>query len=554
MPPKAQPPSSLSNRLSKQTIVTTEFSAALTPLEFIGLLTHGLPLDTRESIISKFSSEDVQSQTDNVNPSFPVETSSLGDLFRNSDTSPCLDLEVIPSSDLDMKDNIPDAFLIYGTLRRTHKKVRIKNDTKFSETVMLTKASRTSCHPDHNHRFKTHFLVLPYAAVFYSPMRLLGKKNNLPVPEYAPLPISWLRIRLSDHKFAKGSYLESADNIWRINWTNVPRRVVHGVQFPDESFFSPLLPPDIMDDVQYKNTNEARIVYQRKLRESDSNKYGCRKYVKNAFHQKIDSDTTLVYDPKEKGDVVFHITIQDEHERPHSHTLIQTFTVPYDFYHHSDICKHLLLRTPSLLGSTRSNCGDRGSMNAIGLVVDRNKGVIVESKIVEKNPSFVREIPHLCLSAAKIADRHIPGMRSSIQRFEAQTELEIPCYLAGRQGFACHMVASVDLGNATHYDVNDVSPALLIYDEIVPGCATNWYFVFPNILIKYADKTYNGLAIRCGRGVAINWDGRLQRHGTAITNLGHESNHTIGWFWCGSTRTILRSINNSNDTTKELLI
>jgi len=146
-------------------------------------------------------------------------------------------------------------------------------------------------------------------------------------------------------------------------------------------------------------------------------------------------------------------------------------------------------------------------------------------------------------------------MRQTIQRIESQSDLITPTYLGGCNGFACHMVASVDLGNATHYDVNDSAPALLIYDEVIKGDAKNWYFVFPNILIRRGNNTFNGLAIQCQSGIAINWDGRLQRHGTCLTRMNVKNNHTIGWFWCGSNRTLVRSMSaDDGSDTQELMI
>ena len=40
---------------------------------------------------------------------------------------------------------------------------------------------------------------------------------------------------------------------------------------------------------------------------------------------------------------------------------------------------------------------------------------------------------------------------------------------------------SVNLGNASHFDVNDASQGFSVWTEEVPGLDANWFFVLPNV-------------------------------------------------------------------------
>ena len=41
---------------------------------------------------------------------------------------------------------------------------------------------------------------------------------------------------------------------------------------------------------------------------------------------------------------------------------------------------------------------------------------------------------------------------------------------------------SVDLANASHFDVNDASQGFSVWTEEMPGVADNWYFVSPTYM------------------------------------------------------------------------
>jgi hypothetical protein len=118
------------------------------------------------------------------------------------------------------------------------------------------------------------------------------------------------------------------------------------------------------------------------------------------------------------------------------------------------------------------------------------------------------------------------------------------------------MSVSIDLANASHYDVHDASYGYSIWTEKKPGTATNWYFVLPNMIPLIKGNQTNGIAVKLSHGTIISWDGRIHRHCTSITNTGNQ-NHAYGWFWAADGRAIqhrskmLEDVSDSEDEESE---
>jgi hypothetical protein len=83
-----------------------------------------------------------------------------------------------------------------------------------------------------------------------------------------------------------------------------------------------------------------------------------------------------------------------------------------------------------------------------------------------------------------------------------------------RVGYTIDM--SVDLGNSSHFDLNDSSQAFSVWLEEMVGNGENWYFVFPNVhgvrLEQGKQIEFQGMAVKLGHGAAISWNGRKIRH------------------------------------------
>jgi hypothetical protein len=76
---------------------------------------------------------------------------------------------------------------------------------------------------------------------------------------------------------------------------------------------------------------------------------------------------------------------------------------------------------------------------------------------------------------------------------------------------------SVDLGNASHFDVGDVLQGFLVWTEEVPGLAANCFFVMPNVCGMNNGTPFNGVAVKLYHGTSICWNRRVIRHCTSKT-------------------------------------
>jgi hypothetical protein len=101
--------------------------------------------------------------------------------------------------------------------------------------------------------------------------------------------------------------------------------------------------------------------------------------------------------------------------------------------------------------------------------------------------------------------------------------------MGGKHAVTASCMLSYDLGNESHYDVNDMGSCVSVFAEKRPGRATNWYLCFPNMKVQHGGVTYYGLRIELCHGAIVEWDGRVMKHFTSVTSLG-TSNHVYGCF------------------------
>ncbi|KAI2510058.1 hypothetical protein MHU86_4352 [Fragilaria crotonensis] len=126
-----------------------------------------------------------------------------------------------------------------------------------------------------------------------------------------------------------------------------------------------------------------------------------------------------------------------------------------------------------------------------------------------------------------------PDVLSVVQNVEADSSLVPIAPMDGngkglRVGYTIDV--SVDLGNASHFDVNDASQGFSLWTEEKPGCGSNWYFLIPNLYGKRKCGTdYNGIAIKLSHATAISWDGRALRHCTSVSRPDGEGAARRNW-------------------------
>ena len=182
-------------------------------------------------------------------------------------------------------------------------------------------------------------------------------------------------------------------------------------------------------------------------------------------------------------------------------------------------------------------------MTAVGLLAARTGGSLYETKAGTIETPFRAALPVLCRLAAEFAHKQFPGLVPTIHHLESIAGINRPSYMGGEHGISSSMVVSVDLANATHYDVNDGSMSFAIFAESKPYTTRGWYFTLPNVLVKFQDRTYHGLALKLNHGACVHWDGRIIRHGTSVHQRASSMDHNLGFFWGASSRAFDTSMN-----------
>ena len=179
------------------------------------------------------------------------------------------------------------------------------------------------------------------------------------------------------------------------------------------------------------------------------------------------------------------------------------------------------MRLAKKKGAARSNAGDHGTMHAIGTHVHFD-GVTIDAYAANAcvGDALLRD---MVVSLARVGRCSFPQVYAAIRDTEENCGIQPIPPMDGeggrRVGYTVDM--SVNLGNSSHVDFNDVSQGYSLWGEEVPGRGTNWYLVMPNIHgrrpgANFAWVPFAGLAIMITNGVSISWDGRDIRHCTSV--------------------------------------
>lgn len=379
--------------------------------------------------------------------------------------------------------------------------------------------------------------------------------------------------------------------------TPASRIVVYDAyQCPDDS--GPRLPPDVFDGKNKSNLGKARLreMYNSRLIKAPSVRKHCRCYVRGCLHRFIPAGTLFI-NPLETPNVDVRLKIQYSDPVTEAVVVKRECVVQMRYLLEiqgsdsllEEVRQHAQMVAESTKGQARSNCGDQGSMHPIGMRVMQNKkeGTYVSST---GSVGLLDALRSSVEASAMLAEISIPGVLRVIQDLETDSGLEylpemsgVPCD-AGTQrvgrphnedsgledmpGMVPHhgtpyalintdeepgsgdgkqcvgmlrvsttMDVSVNLANASHYDVNDASQGFSIWTEDEPGTTEDWYFVLPNVYgqIPGSKETYNGLAIRLMHGVLVSWDGRVVRHCTSMMN---RRSNVYGTFYASKSKNI----------------
>ena len=254
-------------------------------------------------------------------------------------------------------------------------------------------------------------------------------------------------------------------------------------------------------------------------------------------------DDVLRYDARQNGNLQFSITLRDSKGHAQDVSYIQVVSVADEA-----LVKELVTGSIALKGkpgNCRQHNHDVGKMFAVGEM--NIGGVGISTTKITKHLAKENLLSKINKLSADFAERELLSVLPTMQHMEKMSGRTPIHEMGSLLSPSCSMNISSNLGNATHYDVGDGSVGYAIWIETKPDNASNWFFVLPNVLIKYNGKSYNGLAIQLFHGVALSWDGRVIRHGTSITTPVCKSNECFGWFWSADLRAA-RVIINENRT------
>ena len=474
--------------------------------------------------------------------------------------------------------HILEIVVMDAVLARSKKLARVLTSTKATvdSPVKMKIDDETLKGGKHDTCFRAFIALLPEAGVYYCHRE--RRKEYVGVANaHVPMDINWLRIVKNgsrNNRFSPGGYIKrlwdgNPECMWKwkisrqSNAFVIPDKLgrpllpafdrsqlktvyeVH--QCADED--APRLPPDFVHGVdrsQDWTVDERRKAFTHGYINGTTARRGCRHYAACFLHKHIDPNLVWIIDPVVSGDTDVNASVHIVHpDRVDKVGLVRDSLVQIRYLPNIGPASKRLLgmihdhaaslrRSPHKSAVVRSGHGDLGRMYAIGTRIHldkRRRTQYVTSSADQEQPMLARAVR----ASAQLAAIAIPGVLRVMQDIEDDSDI-LPT--KGMAGDGCYgrvshsMDVSVDLSNASHYDVNDASQGFSIWTEDCPGSTKEWYFVLPNVFGKKngSGKTYNGMAIRLTHGVLISWDGRLIRHCTSMMQR-KKNCHVYGTFF-----------------------
>mmetsp|Transcript_913 Transcript_913/g.1806 ORF Transcript_913/g.1806 Transcript_913/m.1806 type:complete len:291 (+) Transcript_913:2369-3241(+) len=95
--------------------------------------------------------------------------------------------------------------------------------------------------------------------------------------------------------------------------------------------------------------------------------------------------------------------------------------------------------------------------------------------------------------------------------------------MGGKGGITAACEVSYNLGQEAHFDADDMGKSISIWVERKVGRAGNWFLCFPNMMVHYKGKVFNGLRIQLFHGAVVEWDGRRMKHFTTVIDVGNDN-------------------------------
>ena len=324
---------------------------------------------------------------------------------------------------------------------------------------------------------------------------------------------------------------------WRVTSTNLrvvrDRLVLRASQCADSD--GPRLPPDFFGGRHFGAWPAADRgqEYNKQLGRSASARVGRRHYATGCLHLQIPEDC-LVVDGNESPhvDIVVDVAPIGSCTARKSVVMVRNLGDKPTLVHDLRVITlhNSLVRRAAPVRTARSHKGDVGTMHPIGTRVLLDGVTISEYAANSKVPA--RMLQTFVHSLARIGGSAFPDVLTVIQDAESDASA-LPCAaMAGDVGGYCvgySIDMSVDLANASHFDVHDASQGFSVWTEETPGLASNWHFVMPNLHgVSDDGKIFNGVAVKLRHGTAISWDGRVIRHCTSLSYPDGPEGNMVG--------------------------
>jgi hypothetical protein len=274
---------------------------------------------------------------------------------------------------------------------------------------------------------------------------------------------------------------------------------------------SPLLPPDIFQDVSFKINDAAEAVgLNTYFKQQSLSKKRKRGFVYGALYKDLFPGYFEV-DHHKMGDV--DILVNDVLTGKPTEMRIRSAAGDLELM--TAIVE--LGESMPTKGTCRRNVGDLGDMFALGYR-SKAQGLIYKQTGNERTKTAMTSVTG-CVGPFLAA--HYPEVLMDIRKAEqAGTKVRALDEMGGEDGPGGSIMLSRNLGNSSHYDYSDGSASCSIWAEKRLNKARNWYFVLPNTSIRGS----KGVVIKLRHGVAISWDGRLIRHCSSVTDVGEDNN------------------------------
>ena len=274
-----------------------------------------------------------------------------------------------------------------------------------------------------------------------------------------------------------------------------PKLIVLVAKSLDDNHSSaPILPPDVitLNKSVHKMTSQSEgQLWYNCLRHNNTR----RRYVKGSYHDTMFGHKySDIIDWRQTGDLDILVLLPDMGE-----TRVKIRCAPV-------VLSDKIVNFNRLLRSKTPNCrgvrfGDSGKMFSMG-----KRSESLEYSISRKNRDIQEMMTSIGYERKKWFQDQFPD--DYLEYFNTENQLD---YM--KTCLSDFMVHSINLRNASHYDVNDATITTTTWVEDEQDSTHNWYFVFPNV----TRDMKKAIVVKLFHGCTINWNGAVLRHCSSLT-------------------------------------